>query len=1262
MKNTTLKAKFLSLVIMLTMLVGMVPLSGIMSFAVENTATCEHTDEDDNKICDACESFISESIESITLGENVTVDIPYGREYHYLKFTPETSGLYRIESYQNDDSYDPMLFVYNENGEELNSDDDYGVKLQFCLELELTADVTYYLGIYDRIDNKVCTFAVKNSCNEHTASEIENCLGILCSVCENYYGDGNYRHDATDVIDCRGVLCSLCYEYFGEGTDDHVLEGPEDCRGTMCTVCSNYFGDASDDHFDADGNGDCDKCDVLLPESIESLTLGENVVVDFTYAYAYRYFRLVPEVSGTYYFESYKTEDSLDPYLYIYSENREQLYANDDGGENLQFYLEADLTAGVVYYIGIQERAYDKTCTFYVNMICDEHIASDVVDCRGTLCSVCGKYFGEVDVYHIASDVVDCRGTICSVCKEYYGEGTNDHTPSDTMDCRGIFCYTCNEYYGESGYDHEDGNGDHICDFCSDILTGFAVNVGSNFIPLEASWYVYYKFIPDVSGKYIFTSYSEYDPKLSIYDDRFELIDNSDDVEGMNFSLEISLIAGKTYYLEFYEYIESNECLVKISKTCDEHIPAGAKTCLGTLCSVCGRYYGDMDPTLHVLNNFEYNYDGHFNECSVCEKWVYLDHEYDENGRCICGYIEHDHVYDIYIHSSQDHWLACSICRLMLPDSLYEEHNYNEEGVCAVCDRQILTGGIYVGNTFLTDGNYLDNQGNVSSTAPTGGYAYYNDGVLTLNNFVVTMDGANAVGEISSILAESDLYIILVGDNYIKTSGGDGISVAYANLTIDGNGCISIITELKNGYVGDGIDVDYGNLTVNGGKFIIDASDHGIEVDGDTEINDGIFYINARDDGMDLNDVVINGGIFYIDVEDNGIDADHGMVINGGDFHIITNEEIGLETSENLTINDGNFYISTDDECIFVGGILTISGGRFEFNSREDDAAIVAAENIIFGENMGDQNVQYSNDYDCYVWFDEDDAWISSSNLSPIDDEEKTIIKDWIDVSNNSVYNGEEQRPVISVYDYNSDKELVLGVDYRVDTILESMKNPGSYPMVVTGIGDYTGSIVVDFIIHEGYEITLDEKIEVAISGLDDRVYTYVKFTPNVSATYRFIFNTSNILMVDYYDGEFNAIDFFTSDDGYLCVDLELVAGVTYYFDVYDYYNENILCEISVELNCVNHRGGTATYHDKAVCEICGEEYGDVLECPGHHGGEATYHDHAVCEECGFEYGDLLVCNHMCHKGGLYSIIWGMIDEIYDLFGIPNTCACGDEH
>ena len=152
-------------------------------------------------------------------------------------------------------------------------------------------------------------------------------------------------------------------------------------------------------------------------------------------------------------------------------------------------------------------------------------------------------------------------------------------------------------------------------------------------------------------------------------------------------------------------------------------------------------------------------------------------------------------------------------------------------------------------------------------------------------------------------------------------------------------------------------------------------------------------------------------------------------------------------------------------------------------------------------------------------------------------------------------------------------------------------------------------------------------------------------------------------------------------------VSLELAGGVTYYFDVYGNVS-GVSCSVSVTALCDEHLGGEATYTEQAVCDRCGESYGDLIPCEhhlggvasctehavcenclvpygqllDHTGGEATYHEHAICVNCGKEYGDLLVCGHMCHAGGIRGFIWKIFDKLYDYFGIETVCECGDEH
>ncbi len=114
-----------------------------------------------------------------------------------------------------------------------------------------------------------------------------------------------------------------------------------------------------------------------------------------------------------------------------------------------------------------------------------------------------------------------------------------------------------------------------------------------------------------------------------------------------------------------------------------------------------------------------------------------------------------------------------------------------------------------------------------------------------------------------------------------------------------------------------------------------------------------------------------------------------------------------------------------------------------------------------------------------------------------------------------------------------------------------------------------------------------------------------------------------------------------------------VTVSYTYGFDSANYGLKTLTTEIG-------HTGGTATCTDKAVCEVCGEEYGELdpdnhnlsdewsyedgkhyhecIDCGKHldeeecHGGTATCTNKAICEVCGHEYGELDPDNHSDHE------------------------------
>lgn len=94
---------------------------------------------------------------------------------------------------------------------------------------------------------------------------------------------------------------------------------------------------------------------------------------------------------------------------------------------------------------------------------------------------------------------------------------------------------------------------------------------------------VYVKFVPEETGKYVLTSYAEndIDPFCELYiEGSDDMLDSSDDENGLNFRLVYEFTAGETYYFALRVYADNSE-EVDIALECGHAYSDG-------ICSVCG--------------------------------------------------------------------------------------------------------------------------------------------------------------------------------------------------------------------------------------------------------------------------------------------------------------------------------------------------------------------------------------------------------------------------------------------------------------------------------------------------------------------------------------------------------------------------------------------------------------------------------------------------------------------------------------------------
>ncbi len=1388
MTNINLKHRVISMIIALALLVCTLPLTAIVSFAANEAGVCDHIDSDADAKCDSCDGFLEEPSGEVVLWEETTLDLTAKSDgYAYMTFTPDESGSYFIKALSSE--LDPLVKLYTLDGEYVDEDDDGGEDGLFFLEAELDAGVTYVVCLANYGSAGECTFVVQRMCDVHTPAGPAKCIGILCSVCEKYYGEinpdnhteinksngtcvdcyvfapdivgdvvlgkyitvdlpesesfvflnfipsvsGEYEiwsenstcdpyfyiyntdgewiyldddggegyefnltvelqadtvylfgiyeredyavctfkvrivcneHIPTDDVNCLGIRCDICDERYGEGNGEHTFDGDAICMGIFCSACEEYYGEKNpDNHIERDMDGFCEGCGVFAPVIEGDVALKEDVRIILPQENHKVFLTFVPTVSGTYKIMSQNSTD--DPYLFIYDVFGNELANDDDGGEGYEFNLTVELQADTVYLLGIYERENDAVCNFKIYFVCEEHTPSNDVSCLGIRCDVCDELYGEGNDNHTPGGDADCRGTFCPGCEEFYGESVGEHTPSGDVDCRGSRCSVCDNFYGVSAYDHVDDDGDNRCDECDIIINAVEITVGEHAIPLVDDEYTYYKFTPVESGRYLFKSDSNYDPLLYIYDESGNMVGYGDDYIGYNFYVEVNLLAGETYFLEFYEYNRNNYCPVVIKKVCDVHTADGDATCIGTLCSICEEYYGETSD-YHAIYELTYDTERHWGICGLCDYYYSAAHSFDDDDKCECGYFIHDCVFDgLGYDNPEVHFAACTLCGLMYTEEYYA-HEYDESGVCE-CGRERFTEGIYIGSILLKDGQYLGNDGNISEIQPSGGYAYYSNGTLTLNNFEISAPDENPFGTANAIYSELDLVLVLVGENRLETVGSDTIKIAAASLTINGDGKLSIIAEPSEDMLADGIDITSGDFIINGGVIELNGSDHGIEIDyGNMTVDGCKLNINSGDEGIDITDgnFTVNGGIFEIYADDKGIDVGGNMTVNDGRFYVYSYNDAAIEVTEdltitggdfevnaafdgfevsgNVTITDGNFYIDSNDFGLEIFGNANIGYGIFEISAYtggmlvggdlvlgnvifdlvigSEQPAIRAASIAFEGANDGLELSSGSDENGEFVYLD----YLSFGTGDYIG---KKLLKDFFQIRN-CIYTGEEFKDVIVC----GNGMYTLGVDYIVVLPEGVIRDVGVYTVKIVGIGDYVGEHTFDVPVHENYEITLDESIDVTLPVWNDDIWKVVTFTPEYDGTYEFIFlGGDKHYFVELLDEHGNRTKLFSGDEN-ATVELELEAGVTYYFDVYA-DTEATDCTITVNVICDDHFGGEATYTEQASCDRCGEHYGEIL-----------------------------VCDHMCHADGIRGFIWKIFDFLYELIGIESECECGAAH
>lgn len=201
--------------------------------------------------------------------------------------------------------------------------------------------------------------------------------------------------------------------------------------------------------------------------------------------------------------------------------------------------------------------------------------------------------------------------------------------------------------------------------------------------------------------------------------------------------------------------------------------------------------------------------------------------------------------------------------------------------------------GLWVGDVEMNDGDYLANGATATTTTkPSGGYAYFKDGVLTLNNYEyegagVTQSNGHFTWAVLISHNTIPLTLKLKGDNkLIFVPDSEEITDCYAvssydaydsNLTVEGDGKLSTnaIRLLHS---------DVSDIIVNGG--IIEGTIYALNkkiIINDGYVTGGI-YANGK--------VIINGGTVY----GGKISSYSDITINGGNILAVNSTDYDDDT------------------------------------------------------------------------------------------------------------------------------------------------------------------------------------------------------------------------------------------------------------------------------------------------------------------------------------------------------------------------------
>lgn len=276
-------------------------------------------------------------------------------------------------------------------------------------------------------------------------------------------------------------------------------------------------------------------------------------------------------------------------------------------------------------------------------------------------------------------------------------------------------------------------------------------------------------------------------------------------------------------------------------------------------------------------------------------------------------------------------------------------------------DVSITAAGTYVFSGDCDDGSITVKKGVTGVTIVLNGLTLTND-----DSAAITL---NKTAEASLIAAAGTTNTVA------DTAGSNDENAAVkvksgAALAIGGTGTLTVDGNAKNGIKGAADAV----ITVAEVKLNINAANDGLSCDDELNITGGTLHITAGGDAVkaspdtgdtenpdttSLGNVTISGGTLTLNATEDGIQADGDLTISGGTFDVtangghttaLTDDSAsckGFKAGGALTVTGGTVTVDSADDALHANTDVTISGGTLTLATGDD--AVHADNDLVIG-------------------------------------------------------------------------------------------------------------------------------------------------------------------------------------------------------------------------------------------------------------------------------------------------------------------------